>query len=171
MSRIACIFLVALLLPPVTSKPAPAQNILPAALGGAVGVTGGTVVTLSIVVARARFQHEYLDSVDDLIHWQSVPMIVAPATGVLFGFAGWKALEGSVLGATTGALAGAALGAGVGWMAATTPESPWAGGVIGAGLGLTVGGILGGLRAWSRDEDPGIKFPGALRFGLSLPVR
>ncbi len=71
------------------------------------------------------FQREYLDTVEDLIHWQSIPMIAAPAAGVLFGVAGGDALTGAFVGSTAGLLAGAAVGAGIGWLAATTSESPW----------------------------------------------
>ncbi len=170
MSRMLWSLLLALLLMPLTTMPTLAQ-VGRAAIGGAVGVPGGAVVTMAVVVARARFQRQYLDSAEDLIHWQSVPMIAGPATGVVFGLAGKDALVGSIVGVTAGTVVGAAVGAGIGWIASPTPESPWSGGVIGAGIGLTLGGLLGGLRGWSRDEDPDIPFPDVLRLGFSVPVR
>lgn len=151
--------------------PAPAQAARRAVLGAAVGVAGGGVVTLSAIVARARFQREYLDSADDLIHWQTIPMIAAPGAGVLFGLAGHEAHVGSIIGSTTGMAAGAAVGAGLGWLLSDQQEWPWAGAVIGAGVGLTIGGLVGGLRAWKRDEDPEIKFPDTPFFSISIPTR
>lgn len=151
-------------------QPAPAQKIARTGLGGAAGIGGGAVVTLSVVVWRARFQREYLDSMHDLIHWQSVPMIASPIIGGVFGLAGPDALRGMILGGSIGMLGGAAAGAGIGWLYSATAESPWAGGVIGAGIGLTAGALLGGLRGWSNEENPGLELPGALRFGWSVPA-
>lgn len=132
---------------------AAAAQVARAAGGAAIGVAGGAVITLSIVVARARWQGEYLESVDDLIHWQSTPMLLTPAVGVMFGLAGKEPFLGSVRGSVGGMVVGSAVGAGLGWALATSPESPWAGAVIGGGLGMTLGGLALGLRAWSRQED------------------
>lgn len=171
MSRLILICLLALWLLPVATTPAPAQKLPRAAVGAGLGIAGGSVITLSAIVWRARFQGEYLESADDLINWQSVPMIVAPAAGLAFGVAGKNALVGSIIGATTGMLAGAAAGAGIGWLAATTPESPWAGGVIGAGIGLSLGGVLGGLRGWREDADSDAGLPNEMRVGFTIPLR
>lgn len=164
----------ALMLLPVWAGPSPAQ-VLPeelqrAAVGSAVGVAGGTVITISAIVARARFQREFLDSVDDLIHWQTIPMIAAPAAGAVFGLAGRDALVGSMIGSTAGLLVGAAVGTGLAMTLSNDDEWHWASGIMGAGLGLTVGGIAGGLLGWSRDDDPDLDYPGVLRFGLAVPV-
>lgn len=139
-------------------------------IGAGIGLAGGAVVTISTIVARARFQHEYIDSVEDLIHWQSIPMIGAPAAGVLFGLAGKDSLTGSIIGSTVGMAAGAALGTGLGWLVSRNPESPWAGGVIGAGVGLTFGGLGYGLYRWNLDEAPDLSFPDLLRFQIALPA-
>ena len=166
------IWLVATLLVLVSGsfQPAPAQKIVRTALGTGAGIGGGAVITLSVVVWRARFQREYLDSMHDLFHWQSVPMIASPIVGGVFGLAGQEALRGSIIGGSTGMLAGAAIGTGIGWLYSATAESPWAGAVIGAGLGLTAGALIGGLTAWSNDDDPGLEFPRALRFGIAVPT-
>lgn len=171
MSRMLRVVWLVVLLSASVSVPAPAQAARRALLGGAVGVAGGGVVTLSAIVARARFQREYLDSADDLIHWQTIPMIAAPGAGILFGLAGHDAHVGSMIGSTTGMATGAALGAGLGWLLSDQQEWPWAGAVIGAGVGLTIGGMVGGLRAWKRDEDPEIKFPDTPFFIISIPTR
>lgn len=143
-----------------------------AAAGGVVGAAGGAVITLSIVVARARWQGEYVESVDDLIHWQSAPMLLTPAVGVLFGLAGRDPLLASIRGSTAGLLIGSAAGAGIGWIASTTPESPWAGAVIGAGAGMTLGGLALGLRAWRHGgdgQDAGGDDP-PVRIGVRIPL-
>lgn len=172
MSRMFAALLAAALLASA-AEPARAQvgELERAAIGGAVGVAGGAVVTLGVVVARARLHRQYLDSAEDLIHWQSIPMIAAPAAGVLFGLAGEEALIGSIIGSTTGMVAGAAVGGGLGWLGSTQQEWPWAGAVMGAALGMTAGGIFGGLRGWAGAEDPGIEFPNFMRIGISVPVR
>lgn len=139
-------------------------------IGAGIGIAGGAVVTISTIVARARFQHEYIDSVEDLIHWQSIPMIGAPAAGVIFGLAGKDSLTGSIIGSTVGMAAGAALGTGLGWLVSRNPESPWAGGVIGAGVGLTFGGLGYGLYLWNLDDNPHLSFPDFLRFQIVLPA-
>lgn len=170
MVRILWCLIIALTLMPVDA-PAQIKRSTRAAIGTGAGVVGGVGVTMAIVVARARFQREYLDSADDLVHWQSIPTIAAPAVGLVFGIAGEDALRGSIRGSLTGLAAGAGTGALLGWVLSDEQEWPWAGGVIGAGLGLTVGGLVGGLRAWSRDDDASLGYPEFLRFGLSVPVR
>ena len=141
-----------------------------AAIGGAVGAAGGAVITLSIVVARARFQSQYLESMDDLIHWQSMPMLLTPAVGVAFGLAGRDALAASVVGSASGMVLGAAIGAGVGWIGSPQAEGPWAGAVIGAGAGMTVGGLVLGIRAWLREGDEDEENAEPLRVGVRIPL-
>lgn len=142
-----------------------------AAVGAGVGFVGGTVITTSIVVARARFLDEYVASVDDMIHWQSAPILLTPAVGTIFGLAGRKTLEQSVIGSTAGLALGTGVGAGIGWLLSGTPESPWAGAVIGAGAGMTIGGLLLGIRAWAREGEEGEELESALRVLLfRLPV-
>lgn len=139
-----------------------------AVIGCAVGVVGGVVLTLATVVARARFQREYLASADDLIHWQSFPMIAVPAAGVIFGLAGAEALKASIAGCVAGLVIGMAVGAGLGWIFTDDPEGPWAAGVIGAGMGLTIGGLLWGVRAWRKSLDAHLASP---EEGWSAPRR
>lgn len=116
----------------------------------------GVAVTLATITARARFQNEYLHGREDLIHWQSAPMIAAPAVGAFFGWAGEDQLRGSIIGSVSGLTIGVGVGAGLGWLLSDEPESPWAGGIIGGGAGIVIGGIVGGLLAWTDDEggDP-----------------
>lgn len=174
MSRVCFRLGVALLLVVVAGLPADAQEgrLSRAVLGGGVGVAGGVVVTISAVVARARFQHEYLESANDLIHWQSLPMIAAPAAGAAFGFAGEEVLRASVLGSLAGIAAGSLVGASIGALLSTQPEAPWAGGVIGAGVGLATFGLVEGLRAWAENDGDSEPDTGrALTLGFRVPLR
>lgn len=156
--------------PMASPDPIHAQDEKPV-IGAAAGVAGGVVITLGVIVARARWQQIYLEAPDDLVHWQSAPMLIAPAVGVLFGLAGDDALKGSLVGSVTGMGVGAGVGAGLGWLLSDEQEWPWAGGVIGAALGMSVGGIYGGLTRWRNDHDPDIEYPDLLRFSLSIPVQ
>ena len=165
MHRITYGLLLVLLAAPWTSRPALAQ-VERAAIGGAIGVGGGALITLSAVVARARIQEDYLESMQDLIHWQSIPMIAAPAAGVAFGWAGVEPLKWSIIGSVGGMALGTAVGAGVGWLSTDQASGPWAGGAIGAGVGLTVGGLVGGLYALTKQESTD-----GVRSGPSVEIR
>jgi hypothetical protein len=125
---------------------------LRAAAGGALGVAGGGVATLSVVVARARLQGEYIHTVDDLVHWQTAPMILGPALGVTFGLAGEEPFRGSVVGSAAGFALGTVVGAATGWVVSREREAPWAGAIIGAGLGMTAGGVVMGIQEWVRKD-------------------
>ena len=164
------VVLVLLALVPSCTQTAFAQ-VARAGIGGAVGVAGGAVITMSIVVARARIQNVYLESADDLIHWQSVPMLLTPAVGIMFGIAGKEPLKASVLGSTSGMLLGAGVGGAVGWLTSNDPQVPWAWAMMGAGAGMTVGGLALGIRAWTKDRDADSGGPSlpAMRLGIRIP--
>lgn len=161
-------FLFTAMLVPACRQTAAAQ-IARAALGGGLGLAGGAVITLSVIVARARLQGEYLESIDDLVHWQTVPLIVAPAVGVMFGLAGRDPLVASIVGSTAGMVIGATAGGMAGWLTSDTPEWPWAGAIMGAGAGLAFGGLLLGIRAWVRDDDDGAD-SSTMSVGFRLPL-
>ena len=137
----ACLLALLLLLP----RAAPSQEVRRAVLGGALGVAGGAATTLSLVVARARFQRVYLESLGDLVHWQSIPIVAGPAAGVVFALAGEEVLEGGVRGSLIGLAVGAGGGAGLGALLAREPEWRWAGGVIGGGARPLPRRLLGAL--------------------------
>lgn len=147
---------------------ASAQRLARAAMGGTVGIAGGVGVTLAVIMARARFQHEYLHAPEDLIHWQSTPMIAGPAAGVFFGWSGEEELRGSIIGSISGMAVGAGVGAGLGWLLSEEAESPWAGGVIGGGAGLAIGGLLGGFLAWTEEVTDGDPSPAQVMVRIPL---
>lgn len=162
---------VALAAPGAMAQEEEAGGLAKAAIGGGLGVIGGAAMTLSIVVARAQLQEQFLDSPHDLIHWQTAPMIIGPAAGVVFGLAGEEVLVGSIVGSVLGLVGGAGIGAGAGWLVSAQPEAPWAGGVIGAGMGLAVGGVTGALIAWKGKDDGGSPDPApSMRFGVRMPL-
>lgn len=165
------VLLIVLAQMPLPARPLVGQATK-AAIGTAVGVGGGAVITMSAVVARARFEGRYLESVDDMLDWQSLPMILTPAVGLFFGLGGTKPLNASIIGSVSGMAVGAAVGAGVGWLAASDQEAPWAGGVIGAGAGMVVGGLYLGGRAWlqSRKEGDGPDGGEPVRIEFRLPI-
>lgn len=156
------VWLIGVLLLSLAPGPASAQRLSRAAIGGGVGIAGGVAVTMATIMARARFQNEYLHAPEDLIHWQSTPMIAAPAAGVFFGWTSEDALRGSIVGSLAGLAVGAGIGTGLGWLLSEEAESPWAGGVIGGGAGLAIGGLLGGFLAWREEDAEGEPSPPAL---------
>jgi hypothetical protein len=127
------------------------RRILPAVVGGVVGVTGGGYVALSVVVAQARAGN-YLHDFQELYGWRSVPVIAGGAIGTALGFYSPERLERAVIWGLGGMAAGVALGFGVGQLVWPAPEGKWAGAAIGAGAGLVVGYLTGALTAGSGDD-------------------
>lgn len=125
------------------ARPARAQEqVLSGAIGAAAGITSGGYVTLAIVVARAQYGH-YLHDAEDLLGWQSVPVLLGASVGTAVGI--WDAdrmMTGWTYGAA-GALAGGSLGYLVGPLIWKRPEGKWAGAAIGAGVGMATGYFLG----------------------------
>jgi hypothetical protein len=138
----------------VFASPARAQQqILSGIIGAGAGVTSGGYVTLAVVVARAQYGH-YLHDVDDLIGWESVPVLLGAGVGAAVGV--WDAdrmMTGWAYGAT-GALAGGSIGYLIGPLLWKRPEGKWAGAAIGAGAGMAAGYFLGVLNPRS-DLTPG----------------
>lgn len=149
------LFLILTLLAPASGRGVAAQApIARAAISGGVGLAEGTVVSLAILVARAEFEEEYVESASDVV---SVPLFVAPAIGVTFGLAGRDAFASSMLGSAAGLAIGATTGGLIGRFTSDAPESTWAGAIMGAGVGLTVGRLLLGILEWN--DDGGSKKP------------
>lgn len=123
-----------------------------AAISGGVGLAEGVVVSLAILVARAEFEEEYVESISDVV---SVPLFVAPVVGVTFGLAGRDAFASSMIGSAAGMAIGATAGGLIGRFTSDDPESSWAGAIIGAGAGLTVGRLLLGILEWHDDGGSG----------------
>ena len=146
----------------VTARPAQGQ-IASGALGALAGLTSGGYATLAVVVARAQYGH-YLHDADDLLGWNSVPVLMGVGIGTAVGV--WdedRMITGFAYGAG-GAAIGGALGFVIGPQIWKRPEGKWAGGAIGAGAGMVAGYFLGVLM-----PQEGIA-PGFLRSNSAIPI-
>ena len=117
-------------------------QVLSGAVGAVGGIGAGGYVTLAVVVARAQYGH-YLHDANDLLGWNSVPVLLGAATGTAVGV--WDAdrmVTGFIYGAG-GALVGGSIGYLLGPAIWKRPEGKWAGGAIGAGAGMAAGYFLG----------------------------
>ena len=133
----------ALVLTMAHARPAQAQ-LLSGAVGAVGGVGAGGYVTLAVVVLRAQYGH-YLHEAEDLLGWQTVPVLLGAATGTAVGV--WDAdrmVTGFAYGAA-GTLIGGSIGYLIGPLIWKRPEGKWAGGAIGAGMGMAAGYFLGVL--------------------------
>ncbi|HEY0672631.1 MAG TPA: glycine zipper 2TM domain-containing protein [Longimicrobiales bacterium] len=133
----ACMLAAAL----VGARPADAQ-ILSGAVGAVGGIGAGGYVTLAVVVLRAQYGH-YLHDVNDLLGWQSVPVLLGAGVGTAVGV--WDAdrmVTGFAYG-TAGVLVGGTVGYLLGPVIWKRPEGKWAGAAIGAGMGMAASYFLG----------------------------
>jgi hypothetical protein len=136
-----------------SARPAQGQQVLSGAVGAFAGVTSGGYVTLAVVVARAQYGH-YLHDAQDLLGWQSVPVLLGAAVGGAVGV--WDAdrmMTGWTYGAG-GTLVGGTIGYLVGPLIWKRPEGKWAGAAIGAGAGMAAGYFIGVFNPRS-DFTPG----------------
>lgn len=146
----------------VSPRPAEAQ-FLSGAIGAVGGIGAGGYVTLAVVVARAQYGH-YLHDADELLGWQSFPVLLGAATGTAVGV--WDAdrmVTGFAYGAA-GTLVGGSIGYLVGPLIWKRPEGKWAGGAIGAGAGMAAGYFLG---VFNPRED---LTPGFLKSASAVPI-
>jgi hypothetical protein len=114
-------------------------------LGGAVG---GLILTLGLVVARARFQGAYFHDPDELVGWVGLPLLLGPILGAWIGAAhppSRSIVPAAAIGLTVGVTLGAALG-----MFGEDPASKWAGLVMGGAGGLALGVWVALLRHFRR---------------------
>ncbi len=132
-------------------------QVLPAAAGTAGGFVAGTIVTLGIVVFKARLGH-YLYGLDDLvsIRPEIFPILIGPVAGGVMGATSPATLRRAGTGALIGLAGGAAIGAGVGQIIGTTSEGTWAGGIIGGAAGMLAGSIVYALRGSGNDSGTSV---------------
>jgi hypothetical protein len=104
-----------------------------------VGAVAGVVLTLGVVVARARFEGYYLDSTSDVFGWMGLPVPIAVAVGAAAGWRSAGLLLELMRAAFAGVVVGAAIGAAVGAISSPEPEDRWAGAVVGGAVGLLAG--------------------------------
>lgn len=141
-------------------------QVLPPVIGGVAGVAAGGWTTLGIFVARSRMGNLILDTgALQSLRFELVPLITFPIAGALIGASSPKRLRAVGAGVGIGAAAGALAGIGIGMMVSNTPESTWAGGIIGSAAGIVIGAVIGGL---APVNEPGPPTGGA---GTPLSVR
>lgn len=119
--------------------------------GGALGLAAGTAVAMGVVVARARFENVYIESMRDVISWQGAPIPLGALAGGAAGVAGGAVLAGATGGMLLGGGAGALVGAAAGAALSSDPQDRWVGGVMGGALGVLLGFIAGWLVARRRN--------------------
>lgn len=108
-------------------------------VGLIVGIVDGAAVVLSVATARSTFANVYVHSLDELLGWLGLPLILGPVAAVwasvrLATRDFWRAAVASLLALASGATVGAGIGAILG----SRPSASWAGGLIGAGTGVIV---------------------------------
>ena len=170
MARRTALLLLFLALGALPGTPAPARaqgSILGAAVGAGTGLAAGGYITVAIVVARARFEDEYVFEIEDILDWESIPVLVGPTTAGVIGFFDDERLYRSVIGGTSGLVAGAGIGLMLGHWYWRTPDGRWAGAAIWAGAGLAMGALTGLVWPSGSDDEPGS--PSAS--GIPLTVR
>lgn len=133
---------IALAAPASISAQQPQSRALATSLGVLAGAAGGGYVTVTVVVAEARFGR-YIHDVDDVLGWRSAPFLIGSLAGGALGFYSPERLQGAVVFGAAGLAAGGLLGLGLGSQIWDPPEGRWAGAAIGAGIGLVIGNAIG----------------------------
>jgi hypothetical protein len=124
------------------------KAILYGLLGLIGGAVGGLILTLGLVVARARVQGAYFHDADELLSWVGAPLVVGPILGAWIGVAhppGRSILPAAAIGLTIGVALGGALGT-----IGDDPSTKWAGVAMGGAAGLLLGVWTALLRHFRR---------------------
>lgn len=130
--------------------PTPAQpqgfreEIVPALVGGTLGLAGGGYVAVGIVTLQAR-RGNHLYSARDALGWESSPILIGAGTGFFLGITDEDRLRRAVLGGLVAGFVGTGIGMAYGEANWAPPEGRWAGGVIGGAAGLILGVVTGAL--------------------------
>lgn len=142
------------------------ERILPALVGGALGLGVGGYVSLGIWAWKA--QHgEYLFQVSDALGWEATPVLIGMGTGATVGWISQERLRRAAYWGIGTGLAGTVVGAVVGSNVWRPPEGRWAGGMVGGGAGLLLGAAAGMF--WPIDDgDPGEGVPLEIRIPVGF---
>ena len=153
----------------VTPPQVHAQRILPALVGGVVGMGAGGYVALGVVTLKAR-NGKYLYVIGDAAFgWESAAVLAGGGTGFALGLWDTERLRNGIYGSIAGGLVGTGVGALVGRRLWPAPEGKWAGGVIGGAAGILVGVAVGSLLRPFSGNDRQAPAAGN-EVGLSIPV-
>jgi hypothetical protein len=113
--------------------------------GAAAGATGGAVVSLGILTARAQLGH-YMEA-PKLLAWEWLPILSGAALGATMGARQPQRLADSVTAGAIGLAGGAGFGALVGHLWTGSGRGRWAGAVVGGAIGLSVASV------WAASSD------------------
>lgn len=159
-------YVLALVLAFLSPTQAKAQ-VLPVVVGGVGGLLVGSYITTGSYVLKSRSTGWVMHSVEHLLEPspEIVPLVVAPAAGMILGYRSTSALASAGIWGGVGLVGGGAVGAAVGHLIWDDPEGRWAGGVIGSAAGLLLGVVLGasfggsgGSAQGSESESPPASF-------------
>lgn len=111
-------------------------------LSVACGALAGFLVTLAIVVAKARLG-VFIFDVSEIIalRWETVPIVAGVAAGGWLGIRDRRAMVGAMLRGALGMVIGIGLGAAAGSILSDAPEGLWSGMIIGGAAGMVVAGL------------------------------
>lgn len=108
----------------------------------ALGAFAGFLVTLAIVVARARlgsFVHDIGEMV--ALRWETAPILIGAGLCAWLGFRDPRALVRAMSSGGAGMVIGIGLGAAAGAFLSETPEGVWSGMIIGGVAGMTMAAV------------------------------
>jgi len=107
-----------------------------------VGAVAGLLVTLGIVVARARLG-SFVYALEDMVavRWETIPILLGTAMGAWLGVRDPRATARAVLAGAAGIAIGIGVGGAVGALLSDTPEGVWSGLIIGGVLGMLVASL------------------------------
>lgn len=108
----------------------------------AVGAFMGFLVTLAIVVARARLGSFVYDIAELVgLRWETAPILIGAGLCAWLGFRDPRAVARAALYGGAGLLTGTGLGAAAGALLSETPEGMWSGTIIGGVAGMTLAAV------------------------------
>lgn len=142
------------------------NRVVPALLGGALGLGVGGYVSIGIWSYKAQ-EGDYLFAVTDALGWEATPILAGVATGAVVGWLSQERLRRAAYIGIGSGLVGTAVGAVVGNEIWQPPQGRWAGGIIGGGAGLLLGAAIGMF--WPLEDEDGAP-PAGVPLQVRVPV-
>lgn len=108
----------------------------------ALGAFAGFLVTLAIVVARARLG-SFVYDIGEMValRWETAPILIGAGFCAWLGFRAPRAVARAALSGGAGMVIGIGLGAAAGALFSGTPEGLWSGVIIGGVAGMTMAAV------------------------------
>lgn len=117
-------------------------RVLAALVSFALGAVAGFLVTLAIVVARARMG-SFVYALGDMValRWETVPILLGAVAGGWLGVRDPRAAARAALSGVLGVAIGVGVGTGAGALLSDTPEGLWSGLIIGGVVGMVCASV------------------------------